>query len=346
MIDVEDLVKYFYDEGKIRKYRSEANGNIQITCPKLHYKYNKNTGELEEHYEKRPSLGIMVDEPYLFNCYSCGFRGSIEWLVAEVLQINILEASRWLSQRYDFDGDYKRRIDEKARLRLKAYDELWGKEEQMKEYPESYFKPFRKIHRYTLDRGFSKEIAVKYEIGYDKSQRRIVMPVRNKAGFIVGLYGRTIDNDALVKYLVFNYTDEFKVVGFDRGQVVFRNKTSNRKKSALVVESGLDVPWADQQDITDKVDVVAILGSKMTKRQAEELSEYEEVILALDNDFAGRKGTEIAIRLLKNRTKVTVAEYPNDNKDLGDCTKEEIESMIKDRKSIAQLSVSKLKLWY
>lgn len=344
MIDVVDLVKYLYEQGYIRKYRHEANANIQITCPKIHYKLNKHTGELEEHEETRPSLGITVDEPYIFNCFGCGFRGTIEHLVAEVMDIDLLEATRWLSQRYEFDEDNYRKINEGSKKKLKEYEELWGKAFKLRQYPESYFNPFRQIHRYTLDRGFTKEIAVKYEIGYDKSQRRIIMPIRDLEEKIVGLYGRTIDEDNEVKYLVFNYTDNFEVEGFDRGLVIYRNKTDQRKKKVLVVESGLDVPWADQNGLTEQVDVFAILSAKMTRIQADMLAKYEEVILALDKDYAGEKGTELAIKYLQNRTKLSLAHYPSGCKDLGDCNGEQMIELLENRTSPLAKTVRKLEL--
>lgn len=343
MIDIEDLIQYMSDEGKIDKYRWAGNEDIMITCPRPHFKKDRN-GETVVRTEKRPSLGISTNEPYVFNCFGCGFRGTVASLVSEWLDIDLLEAYKWLSQRYEFDEEHFRKINEKELRKLKDYEDLFKGEPPLREYPESYFKPFRFLHQYSLDRGFTKEIAIKYELGYDKVQRRVVMPLRNQRDKIVGLYGRTIDYDNEVKYLLYNYTEDYEIEGFDRGKIVLFNKTEERKDTILVVESGLDVLKADQLGITDIVDVGSILSSTITSYQVEQLAKYKEIILALDNDYPGIKGTEKAIGHLGNRTKVTIAEYPNGTKDLGDCNKEQILEMIENRKSNLQSKVSKLKI--
>ena len=344
MIDIEDLVEYLYKEGKIRRHRGVRGRNIQITCPRIHYKLNKRTGEYEEHLENRPSLGISLDEPYLFHCFSCGFRGTIEFLVAELLDIDVMEAVRWLSNRYEFDENSYRKLNEKAIARIKDYEELFGEKVVFKEYPESYFLPFRQIHRYTLDRGLSEDIARKYEIGFDKWQRRIVMPVRSDWGTIVGLYGRAIDEENEAKYLYYNYTDEMQIEGFDKSLFIIKSKGEDKKDIAVVVESGLDVPWADQNGLTEYADVISILGSKISPTQASKLSRYKEIVIGLDNDFSGEQGKKLMIKMLGNITRLSFLQYPKGVKDLGECDKDQMIKAFKERKSVLQESIRNLQI--
>jgi len=340
VIDVLDLVTYLHREGKITAFRDRAK-DIQITCPYTHYRYDEATGRTYPYKERRPSLGISVEPPYFYNCFSCGAKGTVEFLVADILGISPLEAFRWLSRRYEYDEDDRRKISTK---KIPDYEELFPKERRLKEYPDSYFDAFRTIHPYTLERGFTKEIAIKYEIGFDKIQQRVVFPIRNENGRIVGLIGRSIDPENPVKYLVYNWNYETgEIEGFDRGQVIYRNKAEERKPAVLVVESGLDVAWADQNGLCELVDVVAILGSKATETQAKKLSRYEEVISGLDNDFAGEQGRDRLMTLLYGQVKFSVITYPEGKKDLGDCTKEEMIDLVQNRKLMIKQRTSRLR---
>lgn len=88
MIDVLDLVTYLHREGKITAFRDRAK-DIQITCPYTHYKYDEATGKTYPYKERRPSLGISVEPPYFYNCFSCGAKGTVEFLVADILEISL-----------------------------------------------------------------------------------------------------------------------------------------------------------------------------------------------------------------------------------------------------------------
>ena len=84
MIDVLDLVTYLHREGKITAFRDRAK-DIQITCPYTHYKYDEATGK-HIRIKSVPSLGISVEPPYFYNCFSCGAKGTVEFLVADILK--------------------------------------------------------------------------------------------------------------------------------------------------------------------------------------------------------------------------------------------------------------------
>ena len=202
------------------------------------------------------------------------------------------------------------------------------KKSKIKVFPDEYYAPFvENENHYFEGRGYSKSILAKYQFGYDKLQKRAVFPIRNENGELVGMIGRDVTDESLVKFMVYNYNDKLEVEGWDRGEVVHFSKP--RKNSIVfVVESGQDVPWGDQLGMTEYTDVASILGSKITERQVEILSTYKEIVLALDNDYAGEQGTKRAIEMFEGRTKVTIAKYPDGIKDLGDCTKEQAEEML------------------
>jgi len=330
MFDINELLEYMVAEGKVKRMRPERNGNIQITCPFPHYRVDG-----EKFYEKQPSMGVLVEPPYFVNCFACGERMNIEGLVAHLLEINLLDAVRWLEKRYEYDGDYQRKLESKVIRALPVYEEFFGKRTMALEFPEAMFADFRQVHSYILDRGFSLEIALKYELGYDKSQHRVVFPIRNLRGGLVGAIGRAIDPEQSIKYLIY--------WNFVRGNTLYRNRGSEKKDKVIVVESALDVPWAEQLGLCEEYDVIAIMSSKITAVQADGIAGYAEVISALDNDYAGKTGTELLLRYLSNRTKVSVLSYPQGKKDLGECTREEMDKALAERKVWFEVLVKELK---
>lgn len=340
-VDVKDLVEYWHSQGKIRKFNDRVS-DIQICCPRPHYRYDEKSGIMAEHYERRPSLGISV-ESGVFNCLACGFKGRIEALNAEIMGMDIYESIKFLSERYDFDADGERVIEKEAK-KLSDYDDKLPKKSALKEFDDEYYAPFVENGcDYFEGRGYKKSILAKYQFGYDRLQKRAVFPIRNESGKIVGMVGRDVTDESKVKFMVYNYDRNLEIEGWDKGLVVHFSKPRKNDK-VFVVESGQDVPWGDQIGMTEYTDVASILGSKITERQVEILSGYSEVVLGLDNDYAGEKGTERAIEMFQGRTKVSVAKYPDGKKDLGDCNSDEAYDMFQSRETPTTALVKGLKM--
>ena len=134
--------------------------------------------------------------------------------------------------------------------------------------------------------------------GYDRFRNRIMFPLADSRGRIVGFAGRVMpgaDEKAGGKYVNTPETEIYHkselLYGFDvtRGEI---------KKAgwAVVVEGELDMIASFQAGVKN---VVAVKGSALTERQVEWLRRVgERVVLALDADLAGnmaaRRGIDIA----------------------------------------------------
>ena len=65
----------------------------------------------------------------------------------------------------------------------------------------------------------------------------------------------------------------------------------------------------------------ALMGSDISDWQIKELSKFDRVYLALDNDEAGRRGIEICNHFLKNLVEIFLVPY--ESKDPGECRQED-----------------------
>ncbi len=123
---------------------------------------------------------------------------------------------------------------------------------------------------------------------YDRFRNRLMIPIRDVDGRIVGFGARTLDKDGLPKYLNSPQTDLF-----DKSHLLFGLDMAKRAireaRQAVIVEGYMDVMQAWQAGFRN---VVAQMGTALTEQQLQMLKRYtKRFILALDADAAGAKAT-------------------------------------------------------
>jgi DNA primase catalytic core len=133
---------------------------------------------------------------------------------------------------------------------------------------------------------------------------RIMFPVKDQLGRVVGFVGRALDPEGQPKY---SNSGERTLISreptlFRKGKVLFgyyqAREHIKESKKVIITEGQLDLIHAWQHGVRD---IVAITGSSFTDDQAGLLkrhSNLEEVILAFDGDEAGVEATKKAARVL------------------------------------------------
>ncbi|RMD82410.1 MAG: DNA primase [Chloroflexi bacterium] len=141
---------------------------------------------------------------------------------------------------------------------------------------------------YSVEDIIAAGLAIPGERGpYDRFRNRIIFPIRNVRGEVIGFGGRAL-GDEQPKYLNTPETPLFKksevLYGLDLARDAIR--TTNR---AIVVEGYVDVITAHQYGFRN---VVAPLGTALSKAHINQLKRLtDNVYLALDADAAGQKAT-------------------------------------------------------
>lgn len=124
---------------------------------------------------------------------------------------------------------------------------------------------------------------------YDAFQSRLMFPISNDKGDVIGFTGRIIvDNDKYAKYLNTSETPAFK-----KGHALFgfyQAKEEIRKtRSAVVVEGNLDVVMLHQ---SGEKRAVAGMGTAFTEHHLRKLlTNADEVFFCFDADKAGTKAS-------------------------------------------------------
>ncbi|MFN8375148.1 MAG: DNA primase [Anaerolineae bacterium] len=142
-------------------------------------------------------------------------------------------------------------------------------------------------------------LAVRNEQGrvYDRFRNRLMIPIRDDRGRVVGFGARALDPNDNPKYLNSPQTPLF-----DKSRLLFGLDSARRKirdsKTAVIVEGYMDAIQAHQAGFTN---VVAQMGTAMTEHQLKLLAPAlaEKIILALDSDAAGQSATRRSLEVAR-----------------------------------------------
>jgi len=248
------------------------------------------------HDDHSPSFAISIETGH-WVCYAgCG-AGRLEELVARLRGISEADALRWLQDMVAPDPG--------TDVLVQALKPAVGALDTQAVVP-----PYEhgRTYRYMIDRGFEPATLKEWDVGQDRSRGAVVLPVSFK-GRVMGLIYRYVNPLVTPKYV---YTP-----GLQASDVLFGWDMLPEVPSEVVaVEGPLDAVWLWQCGIP----AVALLGAQVSRAQAALLSgRTRVVVLALDHDDAGRRGTEQALRLLGKRVKVRIASLSNGRKDVQEC---------------------------
>ncbi len=277
------------------------------------------------HDDKNPSLHVS-EEKGLFHCFSCGAGGDIFGFMMRYNNISFPEAIAELAKRADvpLERQYRAPAREKSRanalfrinsLICKFYHKALlesqeGKEalnylsargislETVKEFnlgyaPSSWDTLTRILDAKNIPLSMAEEIGLVIKRQnkdgyYDRFRGRIIFPIKDVDGKVVGFGGRTVSGEE-PKYMKSEiYHKKSILYGLDRSRDYIR-----REKHAVVVEGYMDFLSLFRAGIRN---AVATLGTSLTREHAIILRRYtDKVIVVFDGDEAGKKA---ALRVL------------------------------------------------
>lgn len=128
---------------------------------------------------------------------------------------------------------------------------------------------------------------------YDRFRGRVMFPIRDHLGRLVGFGGRVLD-DSKPKYLNTPDTEAFKkgelLYGLDKARSLISNSGTAGGEELIVVEGYMDVITMHQHGMTG---AVASLGTALTAEHATLLERLgaQKLTLMFDQDQAGLKAT-------------------------------------------------------
>lgn len=276
------------------------------------------------HSEKTPSCTVFTDTQ-TFHCFGCGAGGDVITFIMKIENLDFMEAVKLLAQRsgmempeYTYNNQYaqrKTRIYEMNRISANFFytNLVKGNDKSglryfadrrilpatIKKYglgyaPDSWDSLVNHLH----SKGYTDDEITDAWLGgrsqkngniYDMFRKRVMFPISDLKGNIIGFGGRVLDN-SVPKYL-----NTAKTPVFDKGSNLFSMNfaKSSDTKSIILCEGYMDVIALNQAGFEN---AVATLGTAITPEQARLISHYaEHVIIAYDSDSAGQNASQKAI---------------------------------------------------
>jgi DNA primase len=289
------------------------------------------TGRCPFHDERTPSFSVNpVDK--LYHCFGCGKGGDAITFVRETEQLDFAEAVEWLADRFRVTLEYEElspRVEEARRRRerlfavleqatsfyerhlwesaagepVRAYLEGRGLHEPVCREFRLGLSPGHGLTAKAQQKGFSAEelraAGLANARGNDYFPRRLMFPVADARGRIVGFQARKLHEDDPLRG---KYVNSPEGELFHKSTILYglnlARQAIAKQERAIVVEGNTDVIALRQAGLEP---VVASMGTALTEQQLRELSRLtRRLYLCFDADAAGEaaalRGMELAVR--------------------------------------------------
>lgn len=271
---------------------SESSGEISFSCPSSEHFHGDTSPSAR--MNSRTTLGI---------CHGCGQRWNAITFLSWHKSLPETVARRLLEERYGGGGisaGVGTLEDEVKRI----MNPVAVEEEKRIPPAESWLDKFgnalilnKDARDYLAIREFTNESVVDWELGYDDYSKRITIPIKDESGKLVGFKGRSVKDGPYPKYMILG-GEHYGFDPYQKSKYVFGlNKVlqEDGKNEIVLVEGELNVLAMDQYGFIS----VGIAGSEFSDIQMRLVVESCcSVILFLDNDKAGNKGTKQVVGML------------------------------------------------
>ncbi len=305
------------------------------------------------HEEKTPSF-VVNEDRQTYHCFGCEAGGDIISFIMEIDGLDFREALKLLAQRAGINlsvytkqqkdaQDMKSRLYDILRHSTEFYEkQLWQNSGQ------------KQVVDYLKNRGLSEEILKKFQLGfaldnwnnlenfllskgykpfellqtgvcvskknggqYDRFRNRIIFPIADALGRIVGFTARILPNDSNSQA---KYINTPETALYHKSNILYGihlAKQSIRKQDlVIIVEGNVDVIASHQAGIEN---VVAVSGTALTNEHIKALkTKTQNFVLFFDADEAGKKAARrSSIACLANDIQLSLVSL-KDGKDAAD----------------------------
>lgn len=280
------------------------------------------------HGEKTASFSVSPDKG-IYYCFGCHKGGSVINFQMEIESLSYPDAVRALAKRAGMEVPE----DEQYQNRYRQQERLWALSKDAARFfvSQLYAPAGKEGLEYAQKRGMPKSTLTKFGIGfapnswtelcdamrakgyteeelkesglvsvsqkngriYDRFRNRLMFPIIDVRGNVIGFGGRVMDNST-PKYL-----NSPETVIFNKRKNLFALNLAKKSKLGylILVEGYMDAVALHQYGFDC---AVASLGTSLTEEHAALLSRYtEQVMLIYDGDEAGQNATKRAIPMLE-----------------------------------------------
>ena len=277
------------------------------------------------HNEKSPSFTVSPAKE-IYKCFGCGRSGNSIGFLMEHEKYTYVEALRWLAQRYNVEIE-ETEVSPEQKLQQQSAESLFIINNFAQQFFTNHLLNTEEGQdiglSYLKQRGFREEIIKKFQIGFNPEARdsfakaaiqaqyniellqksglvairderpvdnyrgRIIFPIHNQSGKVVGFGARILKtNDKAPKYINTPENDIYVKSKILYGSY-FARMAIDKADECLLVEGYTDVVSLHQAGIEN---VVASGGTSLTPDQLRLIKKYtNNLTIIYDGDSAGIK---------------------------------------------------------
>ncbi len=277
------------------------------------------------HSEKTPSM-VIYEDTQSFYCFGCGVGGDIITFIEKIENLSYVDAVKFLADRAGLAVPTSELDDKisKQRSRILKMNKIAAKfffnnlRSDVGRFGREYF----------AKRGLSKDIIIRFGLGYaddswdslknhlksngfsfeemceadlvlkskkgsyyDKFRNRVIFPIIDIKGNVIGFGGRVLD-DSKPKYLNSSDTPVFKK---SLGLYALNFAKNSGSKTLILCEGYMDVISMHQNGFNN---AIAALGTSLTESQVRLISRNSsDVVIVFDSDKAGSIAMDRAYKM-------------------------------------------------
>lgn len=281
------------------------------------------------HDEKTPSFTVSPNKQF-YHCFGCGAHGNAIGFLMAFERMEFIEAVEDLAHKAGIEIP-------QHHTPSSVHTDLYALMEKVANYYHEQLAKTPSAQTYLTARGLSKSIIDKFQIGfasdgwdnllqtfgrnqtivqqlfaagllvkskqgrpYDRFRERIIFPIRDIRGRVIGFGGRALDNST-PKYL-----NSPETVIFHKGSELYglyeAKHADQPIRHVIIVEGYMDVIALAQHDLTY---TVATLGTATNAKHIQRLLPYtQDIIFCFDGDKAGRQAAwralEVSLPLMRD----------------------------------------------
>lgn len=298
------------------------------------------------HMEKTPSFTVNEYEGF-FKCFGCGVGGDVISFVQKIESCDFYDACKFLAKEAGMEMPVYS-ADVNVEKKKKAMDRSY---QLLKDAAKYYYSNLslpqaKEAKEYMVRRGLEGKTAIAFGVGYsvgfmevvtylkskgytvdemktagvveekngrvyDFYAKRLIFPIINSYGDVVGFSGRVLKDGDMPKY---KNTPE--TVVFEKSRCVYginlikKQKREHNLNEIIIVEGQMDVISLYQSGVQN---AVACMGTALTQYHAKEMKKFsDKVVVCFDGDNAGKKATLKSLDILvKSGLNVYVVALPD-----------------------------------
>lgn len=324
------------------------------------------------HNEKTPSF-VVSETKQLFTCFGCHESGDVIKFVMKYYNLTFVEALEKLASQCGINVEDVFRKGEKKDIyyevnreaaryffrMLRANDNPGLRyilsrgltKETLHDFGIGYADDsWDGLYNYLKGKGYDEKVMVKLGLVsksakgkyYDRFRNRVIFPIQNTAGKVIGFGGRALGDD-MPKYLnspetpVFSKKNNLYALHLTKNHI-------NKMDQAILVEGYMDVISLYQGGVKN---VSASLGTALTENQGKLLKRYtKNIVLSYDADSAGINAAVRGSSILHDEGCKVKILHISDGKDPDDFIKvkgkEAYYDLVKNAKSFADFRIEQI----